>query len=98
MLTELILENTFGEYEPEEVVALLSCFVFQEKTDGEPILAPRLEAGRDAILVIANRVGGVQDAHKVVAGEHRNGLKFGLIEVVYEWAKGMVSDQLLRWE
>jgi antiviral helicase SKI2 len=93
-LTELILENTFGEYEPEEVVALLSCFVFQERTDGEPIITPRLELGREAILAIAGRVGTVQDKNKVVAEEHRGDLKFGLIEVVYEWAKGTVSDHL----
>ena len=92
MLTELILENTLGGYEPEEVVALLSCFVFQEKTEAEPVLTGRLESGRDAIVAIADRVGGVQDMYKVVAEEHRTGLKFGLIEVVYEWAKGMVSD------
>lgn len=91
MLTELILENTLGGYEPEEVVALLSCFVFQEKTEVEPVLTGRLESGRDAIVGIADRVGRVQDMHKVVAEEHK-GLKFGLIEVVYEWAKGMVGD------
>ena len=87
-----------GGYEPEEVVALLSCFVFQEKTDVEPVLAPRLESGREAILAIADRVGRVQDSHKVVAIEHRADLRFGLIEVVYEWAKGMVSDYLFLTE
>ena len=91
MLTELILENTLGGYEPEEVVALLSCFVFQEKTEGEPTLTPRLESGRGAIVAIADRVGIVQDSHKVAAGTD---LKFGLMEVVYEWAKGMASDHL----
>lgn len=88
------MENTFGEYEPEEVVALLSCFVFREKTETEPSLTPRLESGIEAILAIADRVGRVQDSHKVVAEEHRADLKFGLIEVVHEWAKGMVSDYL----
>ena len=33
---------------------------------------------------------GVQTAHKV-PGEEFRALKFGLVEVVYEWAKGMVS-------
>jgi antiviral helicase SKI2 len=91
VLTELILENTLGTYEPEEVVALLSCFVFQEKTDVEPVIPPRLEEGRDAIIEISDRVGRVQDSKKVVAEEFRSNLKFGLVEVVYEWAKGMVS-------
>ncbi|KAF9055903.1 NUC185 domain-containing protein [Panaeolus papilionaceus] len=94
ILTELILENTLAEYEPEEVVALLSCFVFQEKTDVEPLLSPKLETGRDAILAISDRVGRIQDAHKVAAADFQTSLKFGLVEVVYEWAKGMPFEQI----
>lgn len=94
ILTELILENTLASYTPEEVVALLSCFVFQEKTDVEPVIPARLQEGRDAILAISDRVGRVQDRHKVAAEEFRTDLKFGLIEVVYEWAKGMPFEQI----
>src|ERR1700734_725309 len=36
VLTELILENVLAEFEPEEIVALLSAFVFQEKTENTP--------------------------------------------------------------
>jgi len=43
ILTELILDNTLGEFEPEEIVALLSAFVFEEKTDTEPQISPRLQ-------------------------------------------------------
>lgn len=89
VLTELILENTLAAYDPEEVVALLSCFIFQEKTDVEPVIPPKLREGLDAILAIAERVERVQEAHKVPGEEFRQ-LKFGLVEVVYEWAKGMV--------
>ena len=92
VLTELILENTLAGYEPEEVVALLSCFVFQEKTDVEPSLPPKLQEGRDIIQSISDRVGRVQDHHKVASEEFRSTLKFGLAEVVYEWAKGMVRN------
>ncbi|KAJ3509694.1 hypothetical protein NLJ89_g5085 [Agrocybe chaxingu] len=94
ILTELILENALASYEPEEVVALLSCFVFQEKTDVEPVLSPKLEAGRDAILAISDRVGRIQDLHKVASEDFRSSLKFGLVEVVYEWAKGMPFEQI----
>lgn len=90
ILTELILENALAGYDPEEVVALLSCFVFQEKTDVEPAIPPKLEEGRDAILNIADKIGRVQDKHKVAAVSTQERLKFGLTEVVYEWAKGMV--------
>jgi antiviral helicase SKI2 len=91
VLTELILENTLAGFEPEEVVALLSCFVFQEKTDVEPAMSPKLEEGRDAIVAINDRVGRIQDKHRVAAEEFQSNLKFGLVEVVYEWAKGMAS-------
>ncbi|KAJ3895777.1 antiviral helicase [Lentinula edodes] len=94
VLTELILENTLAGYEPEEVVALLSCFVFQEKTDVEPVIPPRLEQGRDAILAISDRVGRIQDSYKVASEDFQTKLKFGLIEVVYEWAKGMPFEQI----
>jgi antiviral helicase SKI2 len=90
ILTELILENTLASYDPEEVVALLSCFVFQEKTEAEPVIPPKLEEGRDAIIAISERVGRLQDRHKVAGEEARSKLKFGLVEVVYEWARGMV--------
>ncbi|KAG6873825.1 hypothetical protein C0995_010437 [Termitomyces sp. Mi166 len=93
VLTELILENTLASYEPEEVVALLSCFVFQEKTEVEPVLPPKLEEGRDVILAISDRVGRIQDYHKVAVEDFRS-LKFGLVEVVYEWAKGMPFEQI----
>ena len=93
-MTELILENTLASYEPEEVVALLSAFLFQEKTDVEPVLPPKLQEGRDAIVSITDRVNAVQDRHKVPGDSFRSTLKFGLMEVVYEWAKGMVSDLL----
>lgn len=93
VLTELILENTLAAYDPEEVVALLSCFVFQEKTEVEPVIPPKLKEGLDAIVAIAERVGRVQDAHKVPGEEFRQ-LKFGLVEVVYEWAKGMPFEQI----
>lgn len=81
-------------YAPEEVVALLSCFVFQEKTDVEPTIPPKLEEGRDAVWAVAARVGEVQDRHKVAAPDADAKLKFGLMKVVYEWANGMVSDEL----
>ncbi|KAG9222318.1 hypothetical protein CCMSSC00406_0002653 [Pleurotus cornucopiae] len=94
VLTELILENTLAAYDPEEVVALLSCFVFQEKTDVEPAIPTKLQQGRDAIIAIRERVARVNDLHKVATEEFQNELKFGLMEVVYEWAKGMPFEQI----
>ncbi|KAJ3283372.1 hypothetical protein HK104_010409 [Borealophlyctis nickersoniae] len=91
VLTELILENVLADYEPAEIVALLSCFVFQEKSQSEPVLTPKLEKGVQRIKDIALRVAEVQyecglDVRK---DDALAGLKFGLVEVVYEWARGL---------
>ncbi|GAA6054578.1 hypothetical protein NBRC10513_003468 [Rhodotorula toruloides] len=100
VLTELILDNVFASYEPEEVVALLSGFIFQEKTDVEPLLTPRLEEGKATILATYDRVVAVQERHRAnFADEGFNGsgeLKFGLTEVVYEWARGMSFHQITQ--
>ncbi|KZT41620.1 ATP-dependent RNA helicase [Sistotremastrum suecicum HHB10207 ss-3] len=93
ILTELILENILATFTSEEVVALLSAFVFQEKTEVEPVIPPRLEEGRDQILAIADRVEVLQNRHKVAESTSKK-LKFGLMEVVYEWAKGMPFEQI----
>jgi len=46
LVTELILEGVFNELEPDELVALLSAFVFEERTENEPTLTERLQAVR----------------------------------------------------
>ena len=99
VLTELILENVLAEYEPEEIVALLSAFVFQEKTDNAPTLTPRLEKGKEAIVRISDRVNDIQVLHQVIQGsEESNDFasepRFGLAEVMYEWAKGMSFNRI----
>ncbi|KAJ3044020.1 hypothetical protein HDV00_003549 [Rhizophlyctis rosea] len=91
VLTELILENFLADYEPAEIVALLSCFVFQEKSQNEPVLTPKLEKGVQTIKDIAIRVAETQYecGLDVRREDALGGLKFGLVEVVYEWARGL---------
>lgn len=99
VLTELVLENVLAEFEPEEIVALLSAFVFQEKTENVPTLPPRLEKGKEAIVRISEKVNDVQVQHQVIqSSEDSNDFasqpRFGLAEVVYEWAKGMSFNRI----
>lgn len=94
VLTELILDNVLADFEPAEIAALLSSFVFQEKTDIEPTLTGNLERGRDTIIAIAEKVNDVQTRLQVIqSSEDSNDFtsrpRFGLMEVVYEWARGM---------
>ncbi|KAI8621867.1 NUC185 domain-containing protein [Chytriomyces sp. MP71] len=97
ILTELILENFLADYEPAEIVALLSCFVFQEKSQNQPVLTARLERGIEEIKTIAQKVHSVQKVCGLDVGGPEDaiaGLKFGLVEVVYEWARGMSFKEI----
>ncbi|RFU78600.1 hypothetical protein TARUN_3643 [Trichoderma arundinaceum] len=94
VLTELILDNVLADFDPAEIAALLSSFVFQEKTLMEPTLTGNLERGRDTIIAISEKVNDVQTRLQVIqSSEDSNDFvsrpRFGLMEVVYEWARGM---------
>lgn len=101
VLTELILDNVLADYEPAEIAALLSAFVFQEKTESVPTLTGNLERGIKTIVAISEKINDVQTQHQVLqqssedekAGNSSNDFasrpRFGLVEVVYEWARGM---------
>ncbi len=86
-----MLENILADYTPEEAVALLSLFVFEEKTMSQPVIPPKLLTGMDVIYRIADDVEREQDRCSVQYDEFKEKFKPGLVEVVYEWAKGMVS-------
>ncbi|MCJ1251775.1 hypothetical protein MMC30_009013 [Trapelia coarctata] len=99
VLTELILENVLADFEPEEIVALLSAFVFQEKTDVEPTLTPSLEKGKETIIKISENVNSFQIKHQVIlsstdSNDFVSRPRFGLVEVVYEWARGMSFNRI----
>lgn len=99
VLTELILENVLADYEPEEIVALLSAFVFQEKTDQVPTMTPALERGQETIVKISEKVNHYQTLHQVIlSADDSNDFvsrpRFGLVEVVYEWARGMSFNRI----
>lgn len=94
ILTELILDNILADYTPEEAVALLSVFVFVEKTESVPEIPPRIAQGLDTIYAIADNVENCQLRRNVVFDDFREKYKPGLVEVVYEWARGMPFSEI----
>ncbi|TMW67409.1 hypothetical protein Poli38472_011029 [Pythium oligandrum] len=99
VLTEMIFENVLANLEPEEIVAVLSALIFQEKTQNEPTLTPRLEQARETVKRIAESLGVIQlQEHLDIdpAVYCKNSLNFGLMEVVYEWARGMSFKELCQ--
>ncbi|CAN1329093.1 DExH-box ATP-dependent RNA helicase DExH11 [Linum perenne] len=89
--TECLFENQLDELEPEEAVAIMSAFVFQQRNASEPSLTPKLKQAKERLYNTAIRLGELQAQCDVQVNPEeyaKENLKFGLVEVVYEWAKG----------
>lgn len=91
VITELVFRNILSPLEPTEIAALLSCMVFQEKRCNEPKLTDSLKEGVEKIKGIAEEIGEIQYncQVKIPPSEFVEQYRFGLTEVVYQWAKGM---------
>ena len=73
--------------------------MFQEKTDVEPTLTTSLERGKETIIKISTKVNEYQTQHQVIfSSDDSNDFisrpRFGLVEVVYEWARGMSFNRI----
>ena len=90
VLTELIFRNYFQDLSPAEAVALISCFVFQEKVDVEPrrtaaltTTCERVRNDMKELLQLQLDCGVTVDQDDFMRIYNP-----GLLEVVYEWASG----------
>ncbi|XP_038706766.1 DExH-box ATP-dependent RNA helicase DExH11 isoform X2 [Tripterygium wilfordii] len=89
--TECLFDNQMDDLEPEEAVAIMSAFVFQQKNTSEPSLTPKLSQAKERLYNTAIRLGELQAQFNLQIDPQeyaQDNLKFGLVEVVYEWAKG----------
>ncbi|KAK8952045.1 hypothetical protein KSP39_PZI004339 [Platanthera zijinensis] len=89
--TECLFENQLDDLEPEEAVAIMSAFVFQQQNTSEPSLPFKLAQAKKRLWDTAIRLGEIQSKFKLAVHPEeyaKENLKFGLVEVVYEWAKG----------
>lgn len=101
VLTELILDNFLGDFEPEEIVALLSVFVYEGRTREEepPIITPRLARGKKRIEEIYTQMLKVYETHQIPLtrdeAEFLERKRFALMNVVYEWARGLSFKEIM---
>ncbi|KAG5420350.1 SKI2 [Candida metapsilosis] len=102
ILTELVLDNFLGDFEPSEIVALLSCFVYEGRTqqDEPPLITPKLERGKAKILEIADKLLRVFIEKRVsLTSEEEDFVeskRFALTNVVYEWANGLSFNEIME--
>eukprot|EP01132_Coremiostelium_polycephalum_P004188 gene4188-5243_t len=90
-IPELIFENAFLTLEPAEIVAVLSTLIFQDKDASEPSLTPRLIEAKENLLRLSEKLYEVESRNglDVNLEDTQKRLNFGLMEVTYEWARGM---------
>ena len=93
IITELVFENVLTDLHPFEIAAVLSCVVFEQKRCSEPKLTPELEKAKERFLKIAEDIGTLQRQCGLAftVDDYLDSFKFGLMEVVFEWARGLVS-------
>lgn len=96
IITELVLQNSLTNLHPAEIAALLSGLVFQAKTDVEPTVTELLKKMMAEFIKVDNEITQVEAKYNVGKSDEsvaKDKLNFGLIEVVYEWARNKVGIQ-----
>lgn len=91
MLSELLFNRVFNELSPELTAALLSCFVFEEKSNNELQLKEELAVPFRELQAQAKLIAKISTESKLAAmteDEYVQKFKPQLMEVVYEWSKG----------
>lgn len=97
-LTELMFSGVFKDATVEQLVALLSCFVWQEKLKDRPKLREDLETLLSQLHDIGRRIGKVQLECKVQIDveAYVNSFRPDVMEAVYAWAKGAKFYEIMQ--
>ncbi|KAJ2074711.1 ATP-dependent RNA helicase mtr4 [Coemansia sp. S155-1] len=99
LLSELMFHGVFNDLTTEQTVALLSCFVFQEKSKDEP---PKLQEDLAVPLRVmqesARQIAQISNECKlrVVEEEYVASFRPELMDVVNAWCRGAKFSQICR--
>lgn len=98
LLTEMIFNGVFNDLNPEQMVSLLSCFVFQEKVDDEPKVPESLTRPIRQMQEAARRIAKITEEAKmeIDVDEYLESFKPAMIDVVYSWATGSTFADICK--
>eukprot|EP00922_Rhytidocystis_sp_ex-Travisia-forbesii_P053916 GHVS01080013.1.p1 GENE.GHVS01080013.1~~GHVS01080013.1.p1 ORF type:complete len:1091 (-),score=213.21 GHVS01080013.1:45-3317(-) len=87
---ELLFQNVFDELEPEYVVAILMCLVFDEKNSEASPKDPKLVAGYEKIMEIAKKEAevSIECGLDVQMDEFLKKFRPEMCEIVLGWCQG----------
>lgn len=89
LLSELLFDRFFNELTPETCASVLSCFIFEEKSEA-PALKEELARPFREVQAKARTIAKISQESKLplVEEEYVQTFKYQLMEVVYAWSHG----------
>ncbi|XP_034941079.1 helicase SKI2W [Chelonus insularis] len=93
LITELVYRNILTNLQPAEIAAVLSALVFQHKTDVVDIKLPVLKEICKVITEVRDEIEALELQYNLEPVEPLN---FGLVEVVYEWARAETFAKIME--
>ncbi|KAF9172099.1 ATP-dependent RNA helicase mtr4 [Mortierella sp. AD011] len=98
LLTEMIFNGAFNDLTVEQTVALLSCFVFQEKAEGNSGLREELATPLRLMQEAARKIAKTSQDCKLSLDEEEyvQSFRSELMDVVYAWANGARFSQICK--
>ncbi|KAJ5281547.1 Helicase C-terminal [Penicillium angulare] len=99
VLTQLLFDGFFNDLTPEQVAALMSVFVFEEKVkEAPPLQKKELAEPLKKIQEQARTVAKISQESKIALNEDEyvQSFHWELIEVMYEWAHGKSFAEICK--
>jgi len=90
LMTEIVFQNVFADMEANNIIALISCLVFDEKSEDAMTTKPELVKAFEAIKGIARNVAEVMVENKIKIDieEYVGKVKPQLMDVILAWLEG----------
>ncbi|XP_077508815.1 superkiller complex protein 2-like [Amblyomma americanum] len=98
MLTELLLQESLLTLVAPEVAGLFFCFVYEQRSNSEPVVPRSMKAAIEKFVEVAVKIGHVQreSGFDEPSEQFLEQFSFGLYNVVYHWAKGMHFAHIMQ--
>ncbi|KDQ16614.1 hypothetical protein BOTBODRAFT_106714 [Botryobasidium botryosum FD-172 SS1] len=98
LLTEMIFNGVFNPLLPEQCAALLSCFVFTEKSEQTVKLKEELAGPLRIMQETARRIARVSKESKlpIVEDDYVASFKVELMDVVMQWCRGAKFSEICK--
>lgn len=90
LITELIFNGVLNDLEVDQIVALMSCFVFEEKADSNQRLQEELAGPLRQLQESARKIATISQECKITIDveEYVEKFKPHIMDVVYSWCNG----------